>query len=332
MNVFARGSLEVVAWLGAATMLSLPAPARACGTCRGASDTGSAFTAPDERWSLSLGSLARYETGTWDATGRFHAEPSRVSAWDVTGQLALGVRIVRPIELAVMAGAGVARLSAPGLESVTTGLTDLTLRTRVDVLADDPSQPSRPAVGTWFTVRAPMGSVGTATPGGGTAAVGAFGLGAWEVAVGGDVRRTFAERWQPFLAVEGAVRAPDRSLGVPRALGPRMGIRTGITWFASDVVAFSALADLALEGDAALGGENVPNSWQQRVGVGLAATARVPNGLRFSLATWADVPVDAMGRNGSATLRLAFAIGYASPEPAWRACPAGHHGMTMAMR
>ena len=219
---------------------AVPRSVLACGACRGAGGAGGALTAADERWNVTLATMARTEIGSWDWSGRVHAQPASVAAQDLSAQLAVAVRVIRPLELSITGGAGISHLSAPGLDTIGGGATDLALRARFDVLAEDPSHATRPAMSTWLTVRAPTGGSVEPAYGSTAGAVGAFGLGAWEFALGADFRRTFAERWQPFVALEGALRAPDESAGYARALGPRGSARVGVTFFASDVFALSA--------------------------------------------------------------------------------------------
>jgi hypothetical protein len=310
-----------VAMLVACAWVIRASRSEACGACRGAGGAGGAFTAADERWNASIVSTGRYEIGTWDWSGRAHREPRDVSSMDASWVVAAAVRVVRPLELAVTAGGGVAWLRAPGLESVSGGATDLTLRARYDLLAEDPSHLARPGIALWNTLRAPTGVTMGQTLGSTAGQIGAFGLGAWELAWGADFRRTFARAWQPFVAIEGAWRAPDHAIMVARSLGPRFSTRAGLTWFIDGIYAVSFLAEWAIEADVTLEHRDVPGSWQQRTSLGVAGSAHLPSGVRLALAIASDVPVDGLGRNAEATLRATFSIGFSGVESAWRRCP-----------
>jgi hypothetical protein len=179
-------------------------------------------------------------------------------------------------------------------------------------------------------VRVPTGSVLDQNAGSTAGQIGAFGLGAWELAWGADLRRTFASSWQPFVAIEAAWRAPDHVGASERHLGPRVGARTGLTYFATDVYAFSAMAEWGFEGDVMLAGSSIPGSWQERTSLGVAASAHLSSGLRVAVSLWSDVPIDGLGRNAEATVRLGLSIGYSRVEPAWRRCPVSAAPVTIA--
>ena len=295
--------------------------ASACGACSGASGFGGALTGNDERWSVALASLGRVQIGSWDEAGhRRSRNPSNVGAYDATLQLALAVRPIRPFELAVMGGAGIAYLDAPGLATVSSSPTDLTMRARFDLLMEDPSRPTRPASAVWITARAPTGNISDPLGASTAGAIGSFGLGTWELAFGADVRRTFADRYQPFLALEEAARLPDTSLGFLRRLGPRTTARIGLNVFVSDWITLSALAEWNWEPDVELHDQQVPDSSEERTSVLVAASLRGPGWFRGSLSAGMDVPIDTLGRNADATFRVGVTVGYAGTVPSWQAC------------
>jgi hypothetical protein len=317
-----RAFEAVNATLGVAiAVLAAASNAHACGACRGAGGAGGALTAADERWNVSLLSLGRYQVGSSDWSGRAHLEPRDVTAVDATWTVAAAVRFIRPLEVGIFGGGGVAWMRAPGLDTIGGSATDLTLRARYDVLAEDPSHLARPAIAVWNALRVPTGATGGQTFGSTAGQIGAFGLGTWELAWGADFRRTLARAWQPFVAVEAAWRAPDAATGSARVLGPRVGARTGVTWFVDDVYALSFLVEWGIEANVSLDHRDVPGSWQERTSTGVAGSAHLANGMRLALGLASDLPIDGLGRNAEATLRATFSIGYSGIESAWRRCP-----------
>ena len=60
-----------------------------------------------------------------------------MGAYDAALQLAVAVRPIRPLELALAAGAGLAYFDAPGLVTTSSGLTDVTARARFTAAAPE---------------------------------------------------------------------------------------------------------------------------------------------------------------------------------------------------
>src|SRR4051794_1740004 len=110
-----RSAMNVVR-LGAVAAISVALigpDAVACDACRGAEGVGGAVTATNERWAIQSSLMARRAIANWDQFGRAHVLAPGVYAFDGTTQLALGVRVIRALELSAATGAGLAWFRAP---------------------------------------------------------------------------------------------------------------------------------------------------------------------------------------------------------------------------
>lgn len=266
MNVFRAGAVAAIG------MVLIAREANACDACRGAEGVGGAVTATNERWAIQSSLMARRAIANWDQFGRAHVLAPGVYAFDGTTQLALGVRVIRPLELSAATGAGVAWFRAPGAAIDQWSWLDTTARARYELAIEDGEMGPPLGAAVWFSTRMPTGSLASPGAGVGTGAIGAFGLGTWEFAVGADLRHTFRGTWQPFAAVEGALRAPDNTFGNARALGPRVGARAGLTYLPTETLSLSVIVDWAWESDVFVREQRVVNSWQQRTGLALTMT------------------------------------------------------------
>ncbi len=311
----ARPSIFCGLTLGA--LLIVDRRAAAC-DCRGAEGIGGSVTASNERWAIGTSLTVRRGIASWSATGRARLPSQGVMAYDASLPLSLGVRPWRPLELAVMTGPVFASLRSPGFDSDRVGWSDTTVRARVDLARE--STFGGPPVGLSgaMSVRMPTASASSAP---GSNAVGSFGLGTWEVAVAVDARRTLGP-WQPFAAVEAALRAPDVGAGAPRALGPRVSGRVGASYYATPRLNIAAMFDLTWEGDVAVAGQTLAGTWQHRSSVALMLTGFTAEGSRTSVSIATDLPVDSLGRNAEATFRVSLSVVYGTRNPAWNACGA----------
>ncbi|MEI8256015.1 MAG: hypothetical protein WCJ30_10125 [Deltaproteobacteria bacterium] len=153
----------------------------------------------------------------------------------------------------------------------------------------------------------------------GSSAVGSLGLGAWEVALALDARKTLGA-WQPFAAMEAAVRAPDPGIDAPRALGPRVSGRMGVSYYLTPRLNLAAMVDMTWEGDVAVGGQALAGTWLHRTSAAVMLTGFGDEGSRTSVSVATDLPFDGLGRNTEATLRVSLSVVYGSRNPAWNAC------------
>jgi hypothetical protein len=287
-------------------------------------------TSPDAPLGITGVTEARREVGSWDSTGHAHATPLDVRAFDGNVQVLIGARPVRWLELALGSGAGAAFFRASGVSQDNYGVLDTVARARFDLASHRWMDRVLPA--TWLTVRAPTGNAPNATAGGTAAPIGAFGLGAWEFALGGEVRLTALSRWEPYVAVEGALRAPDNTFDVPRQLGPRVSARGGLAYAIAPTLSLGMLVEWNWEGAPALRGQPIANGWEHRTSVGLLLVSTSNEGVRTSLAVASDLPIDGLGRNAEATFRLLFSVNFAGPRREHMCPPCeSHHHSEVAM-
>lgn len=292
----------------------------ACGSCRGPGGPGAAWTAPWERAAVVLSQSSRIAHGSFASDGSYRAlgaDRDRV----LSHTLALAIRPIERLELAATATYGSALLTAPGFSASRRSWGDSTLRARYEVVRepalDLPRAPSHPSLAVAPSLRLPTGAVDPvqSAPGVAAGTVGSsatnMGLGAWEVGVAADVRRTFgARRWQASVVAELAVRAPDDALGRERQLGPRAAGRLVLLRFLDPFTA-SVFVDVAGETDVAYEGRRARGSAQRTAGVGVAVGFKSELGLRSGMSLIAQPPLAGLGQNAVAATAVSAFVGFA---------------------
>ncbi len=287
-------------------------PAGACGSCRGPGGAGSALTAPGQTWGASLAQTMRLGHGVFDTGGRYRGfGPSSYDrVMEVAG--ALSYRPFEVLEVEATSAFGHVAVGGPSFHSDRAALGDLGLRVRWEALVepaiDLPHGSRRPSLGVTLSVRLPTGGVDRsgdvgAGPSAGTVGSTATsqGLGTTEVALAIDVRKTFAQRYQLGAVMEGAWRAPDDSVGLRRALGPRGLLRVMGIVFEGDVT-FGAFVDLAAETDVSYGGRLSTLSAQRSCSVGLSASLKTDVGFRSGLALAYQPALEGIAMNAVAAV------------------------------
>lgn len=301
--------------------LAAPRVAKACGSCRGPGGAGSALTAPWQRYGVSIVETMRAGHGVFDERSRFRGFGSESHDRVLEVAFAAAVRPVDAVELGATTAYGNVLVGGPAFRSSRGALGDLSLRLRWELLQEPPleltGQQRLPAVGLTFTSRLPTGPVDRATTAGASGpspgTVGSTatsqGLGTTELALAVDVRKTFASRFQIGAVGEAGWRAPDDSIGLRRALGPRGLVRIMGIMFEGDAT-FGLFADLAAEGDVRYGTRTSPDSGQRSVSVGASGSYKTKLGLRTGLALTYQPPIDGLSKNAVAatgiTTFLAF--------------------------
>ncbi len=316
-----RARWTISAALAFVALAIFESPARACGSCRGPGGAGSALTAPWQSYGVSIVETMRIGHGVFDQRSRFRGFGP--DSHDRVLELAFAgaVRPIDPVELGATAAYGNVLVGGPGFRSSRGALGDLTLRVRWEILQEPPleltGQQRLPAVGLTFTTRVPTGAVDRATTSGASGpspgTVGSTatsqGLGTTELALALDVRKTFASRFQIGAVGEAGWRAPDESIGLRRALGPRGLVRLMGIMFEGDTT-FGLFADLAAEGDVEYGSRTSPDSGQRSFSLGASGSYKSKIGLRTGLALTYQPPIDGLSKNAVAatgiTTFLAF--------------------------
>ncbi|MBX3192706.1 MAG: hypothetical protein KF819_37325 [Labilithrix sp.] len=312
---------RVIAALAATAVFAIGPRAQACGSCRGPGGAGSALTAPWQKWGVSLTQTMRLGHGIFDADSAYR--PFRADSHDSVLELgaAAAYRPIDAIELGATTAYGNVLVGGPSFRSSRVALGDLGLRARWEVLdepaIDLPSGPRRPSLGLTLSLRLPTGTVdrasdgGTSGPSPGTVGSTATsqGLGTTEVALAVDVRKTFAQKWQIGGVGEAAWRAPDDSIGLRRALGPRGLLRAMFIYFVGDVT-LGTFLDLAGETDVSYGGRTSPSSSQRTISLGASASLKTDVGFRSGLALTFQPPIDGFSTNAVAATGLTTFIAF----------------------
>lgn len=317
----ARRLRETVGVALLALVALTPRDASACGSCRGPGGAGAALTAPWQTWGVSVAQSVRVGYGITDANARYRSfgRGSYDNVLDVVG--AAAVRPISPVELGVSAALGNVLVAGPDFRSSRIALGDVSLRARYEALQEPPleltGQSRLPSVGLTLSTRLPTGPVdrasdsGSAGPSPGTVGSTATsqGLGTTEVALAIDVRKTFMTRYQIGLIGEGALRAPDESIGLPRSLGPRGLLRgVGIVFLGDATLA--TFVDVAAEGPVSYAGRASEGSGQRAVALGASATLKLDVGLRSGLALSVQPPVSALSMNAVTATAFTVFLGF----------------------
>jgi hypothetical protein len=316
--------LTRLAWAGAALaavgLVSSPNVAQACGSCRGPGGAGSALTAPWQRWGVSLTETMRLGHGIFDSRGGYRSFGPESHDRVIELGASAAYRPIDAIELGGTMAYGNVLVGGPSFRSGRAALGDLGLRARWEALDEPaielPGGSRRPSLGVTLSLRVPTGTVdrsGDSGSGPSPGTVGSTatsqGLGTTEVALAIDMRKTFAQRWQLGAVVEGAWRAPDESIGLRRALGPRGLVRLMAIMFEGDVTV-GAFVDLAAETGVSYGGRVSPESAQRSFSLGTSASLKTDLGLRSGLALAYQPPIDGVSMNAVAATALTAFIAF----------------------
>lgn len=315
MSAAARAGRGIL--LGAVLVIAgEPRAAKACGSCRSPSGPGSAVIAPWESLGVVVTATTRFALGAYGANGRFSRFSSGGVATEELG-LGIGYRPISRLEIALLGGVAREQVHLPRFSTKQGSLADSQIRIRweplVEAPLDLPHLPKRPSVGVALTTRLPTGTVsrsGLSSGGVGSTAA-SQGLGAAEFALSADVRKTFARKVQFAAIAEGALRVPDATLGLPRALGPRGSGRLLALWFASRHVTAGISIDAAFESDVHYEGVRARDSSQRSVGVSSFVGWKFESGFRGGTAIAYTPGMDGLGKNATSAVGVTVSVGFA---------------------
>jgi hypothetical protein len=275
---------------------------------------GGTITAPWERSGIVIQLSERAALGAWGSKANYIGYGHREREQSLDATLAIGHRPWPRLELSGALGLGATLRSSPVTSERNAGASDLAVRARWEALRESFPLPGRslpPSLGLALAVRIPPVGLGA----GNVSARGALGstaqgLGTVELAVAADVRKTWRSV-QIAGILEGALRAPDETLGMPRNLGPRLLARALVIGFASQLVTVSGFVEANWEGAVSLRGKGVRDSSQRSTAVGTSLTLRADNGFRSGVTVTYALPLDGLGDGALATRTVSFIMGFA---------------------
>lgn len=282
--------------------ISREAAACPCGAPAGAFP---AWTAMDERLTLSLVLGAAAEHGSFDDRGRAWPLPAGVSATRITSDLTVAWRASPAWELTASVAAAWSSVSLPGIAVEGIALGDSALRARWEGPRSLPR--GAPMVALWTGVRAPTGDRDPRAQG-----LTSVGLGHWELSLGGELRWDLAARWTVSVGAELGVRAPARWEGVEMLPGPRGAVLLLAVWRPHDDVALSAGITGWAEVPAWIEGHQDDVPWSYRLGPTAGVIWQVTPALRLLASLGVDPRVDHLGANTSANVRGSLGLSWAA--------------------
>lgn len=312
--------MKRAAWLPAAAILlgSLRAPA--C-PCRGSAGPSAPLTSQTEHWGVALTQSTEVVHGVWDPYGELRELGADEHNTLIDVALLGAYRPLARLELAAQASYSRHSVVAPGLSADGSGSGDALLRARWDAI-DQPmplhSSPL-PGLALALALRVPTGDQGTDVSGvtsGSTGSVGSSAasttLGAWELALGVELSKSYGAHWAATLYGEGAYRLPDDTLGIDRQLGPRALGQVGVRYIPAAGVSIGAFSDVGWESEIAFDGERLNGTAQRRVSVGAYTSWRLsPSGLRGGISLRHSPLLDELSANALASTSLAVSLGVA---------------------
>ena len=289
-----RASAALAAVLAAPVAIGCP-----CGASLG---PVAPWTRATEGGARAAGVTFQSEVGTVDGQGRGWSSPAGVSAHRATLDLAAAWRVAPAVELAAQWTAAYTTLSLPGASRDGVVAGDASVRARWESAA--PLRRALPQVAAWAALRAPTGSAGD----GALAAVSGLGLGAWEPALGVELRWRVATPWTVLALTEVGVR-----------VAPTGPVQPGVRWMAGAAVAHQATARWGwtaaltevVEGEAREGGASVAGSGTRRSMLALGASARWTDDLRMTMMVGGDLPVPGLARNITTQVRAGVTLVWA---------------------
>lgn len=274
---------------------------------------GGGLLRDDETYAVSLLATSRHALGRFDAFGRYSALGAGEREVSEELLLRLALRLPRRVEWLGELGHASYRFHAPGLLEQTSGLGDALLRARLRLRDEGMphESPWLPAVTAAALVRAPLGVMAehrTTSFGSGGAQLG---LGAWELGLGAEVKRSLSPRFELLAAGELAYRFEDHVLGSARRLGPRADLGLAARALPNDWFSTSIAVRTRLTSEVTVAGHALPGTaerlWSLVLG---AAVYDRPSSLRSSLTLSVDPPWGALSVGSTAAAALSVALGY----------------------
>ncbi|HEX6765883.1 MAG TPA: transporter [Polyangiaceae bacterium] len=280
-------------------MLGVAGRARAQACCSGASAITPARLELHEEFLVGLELRAAWMFGSYDAAADFRKNPPGVAQWDFEQDAFVSVRVLRR---------GQVGLLAPVLESwrrtPTTGsefgggFGDLNVNARYDfIYANELSY--APGVALLLGVTVPTGRAPEAAekPLGSDAT----GLGAWQLSAGLGLERSFGDF---LLSAAGIVskRTARDVLGVESELGAELSALLGVAYTVSHDTSVAFFGTYGYEGNAAVDGEEAPDTARRRLRLSLSASHSFLDEWRLQGSLFGDPPIDGVGKNQIASL------------------------------
>lgn len=285
----------------AALALSVSLAASAAGACPCGASLGpvAPWTQAAQQVAVAAGVSWQTELGTVDAQGRAYASPRGVATNRALLDLAAAWRALPSLELAAQWSAAYTAVTLPGASSDGFAAGDVTVRARWEAAA--PLRRVVPQAALWLALRAPTGSVGASS----LATVTGLGLGAWEPALGAELRWRVSEPVTLLALTELGVR-----------VAPVGDVRPGVRWMAGLAAAHQVTArwgwtvalSEVLEGDATERGQTVADTGTRRTLLAVGASARWSDALRTMLSVSGDLPLPGLDRNITSQLRAGVTL------------------------
>jgi hypothetical protein len=217
-----------------------------------------------------------------------------VSTQRAIADLAAAWRVVPSVELAAQWSAAYADVTLPGASTAGFTAGDLGLRARWESAA--PLRRAAPQVAAWAGLRVPTGTRGD----GSLATVTGLGLGAWEPALGAELRWSVSTPVTLLALGELGVRVAP--LGRVRP-GVRGMVGLAVAHLVTSRVGWTAALTEVVEGDASEAGRSVEGSGTRRTLFALGASVRWSDAWRTMATVSADLPVGALEANVTTQLR-----------------------------
>ncbi len=295
------------ALLAGAGMLLSTASAHAC-AC-GVPGLDTPLTTAMDGWGLRASEGARLATGRMDGQGRYRRFSGDERNLRYETQLLAAYRLVPRLELSSSLGLAREADVAGAQQTSSSGPSDSWARLRFDAFDETPVHRAGaplPALSFTGSLRAPTAKAGRELN---------IGLGAWEAAAGLALERSVSARWRVGLSAEGALRAPDRSLGIERRLGPRLTTQAAAWCWPRPTLAFSLSSNLTWEGDAAVRGVAQPGSASRMLQLGAGIVYALPGSvLRPGLAVRQSLPVTGASINSLVATTVELSLSLVSPR------------------
>lgn len=272
--------------------------AQAC-PCGAALGPVAPWTLPAERAAVAAGLSWQTELGSVDGRGRAWSNPRGVSTQRAIVELAAAWRVVPAIELAAQWSAAWADVTLPGASTAGSTAGDLGLRVRWESAA--PLRRVVPQVAAWAGLRVPTGTRGD----GSLATVTGLGLGAWEPALGAELRWSVSTPVTLLALGELGVRVAP--LGAVRP-GLRGLVGVAVAHTVTSRVGWTAALTEVVEGESSEAGEAVEGSATRRTLFAVGASVRWSDAWRTMATVGGDLPLAGLESNVTTQLRAGLSL------------------------
>jgi hypothetical protein len=293
-------SLELAAAIAIAAAATLaPGAARGQACCAGSSAFSPGRLAMHEDYLVGAAARGAYAFGSFDGRGHYATNPRGSSEVDLEQDVLGAVRVLGDGQVAVLVPFVQTYRQAQSTGSeIGGGIGDVNLAVRWDFLVAGQST-TLPGIGLLAGLTFPTGRPPEEadTP----LATSATGIGAFQANAGLAIEQAFGA-WLVNVTGIVAKRTPREVQGFRSTLGTQWTFLGALAYAFPNEASLAGVVSYSIEGDATVGGHDVPDSGRRLLRTSVAAAYPLTDRLRLQASVFFDPPLVYVGQNQLTTI------------------------------